>query len=228
MTIPPGWQGEPSWQNPQSPPPPGSHGQYGQPGQYGGYLPQGYHPTYDPDGPHDRYYYAEPPWGPPDAPPGCFAVAHLGKRLLARVVDVLIVIATAVALIVPIVVAARDRDPEMETSVGSSAVAVAFLIVFGGYFLYDGVQNALWSRTLGKRLMRLRVASADAPHLPLSKGIAFGRAALYPMGFTLLGMLPMIGLISTLNSFSPLWDRPRRQAWHDKMAKTVVLNDRRP
>ncbi|MEO3783278.1 RDD family protein [Actinocorallia sp. B10E7] len=198
------------------------------PGQYGGQYPsQAHHPAYDPYGPHDRYYYAAPPWGPPDAPPGYFAVAHLGKRLLARVIDVLIAAVTAVALIVPIMVTAQKRDPEMETAVGNLAVASLFLIVFGGYFLYDGVQNALWSRTLGKRLMRLRVASVDAPHLPLSRGRAFGRAALYPMGFGFLGMLPLIGLITTINSFSPLWDRPKRQAWHDKLAKTVVLNDAR-
>jgi len=199
-------QGDPAWQDPR-------------------YLPQAYYPTYDPDGPHDRYYYAEPPWGPPDAPPGYFAVAHLGKRLLARVVDVLIVVAAAMALLLGI---AQNREAGAGAA-SANLVAVLFLLTaVGGYFLYDGVQNALWSRTLGKRLMRLRVASADAPHLPLSKGVAFGRAALYPMGFTFLGMLPMIGLITTLDSFSPLWDRPRRQAWHDRMAKTVVLNDRRP
>lgn len=203
MTTPSTWQGDPVWQDPQ-------------------YLPQAYYPTYDPDGPHDRYHYAEPPWGPPDAPPGYFAVAHLGKRLLARVIDVLIVVPSGMA---PFVAVAWSLEPG--TTAESSIAVFALLTVFGGYFLYDGVQNALWSRTLGKRLMRLRVASADAPHLPLSRGSAFGRAALYPMGFTFLGMLPMVGLIATLDSFSPLWDRPRRQAWHDRMAKTVVLNDRR-
>ncbi|WP_106398327.1 RDD family protein [Actinocorallia populi] len=239
MTTPPEWQGDPAGQSPAGqlqptflPPddPYGQPGRYPSPERYSppAHRPAVHRPAAGPYGPYDLHRYAEPPWGPPDAPPGYFAVAHLGKRFLARTIDIAASVSLSVCLVVPIVLAFRRQDPATQEAMVHLVVAAFFLIVFGGYFLYDGVQHALWSRTLGKRLMHLRVASADAPHLPLAGGKAFARAALYPAGFTFVGMLPLIGLISLLNDFSPLWDQPRRQAWHDKMAGTVVLNDRRP
>ena len=54
--------------------------------------------------------------------------------------------------------------------------------------------------------------------------IGFGRAALRRFVYQVL-FLPF-GIPGLINALSPLWDR-RRQAWHDKVANSVVVNSPR-
>ncbi|MFD0691435.1 RDD family protein [Actinomadura fibrosa] len=149
-------------------------------------------------------------------------LAHPGRRLAARLIDTLTLIAMTVT---PLLIVIPLAAPGGGSKVPPAAVAAAAITAFALFYLYEAVQLAIWGRTLGMCLLKMRVASATAPEDPLTPSRAFGRAASYPVFFTVIGTLPLLGLISLANSLWLLWDRPLRQCLHDKMAGTLVLND---
>jgi uncharacterized RDD family membrane protein YckC len=217
-----------------SPQPPASAG-YGRPGEPGHSVRPGDGGTGAPAStpasgstpPHAPPPYTPPPYTPPPyaAPPYAlpFQLGHPGRRLLARLIDTLVWSVTATAIVIPLLVSLAPRYPRAE----GAFVGLTILTIFGGYFLYDGVQLALWGRTLGKRVARLRVVAAHPAGERLSVGRAYGRAACYPLGFTLIGVFPIIGMINLLNVLWLCWDQSR-QCLHDKIAKTLVIDDRAP
>jgi uncharacterized RDD family membrane protein YckC len=152
-------------------------------------------------------------------------LAHRGKRLAARVIDVLIVSLLAVALITPLMILVTSLDPDGRTAWVGVGIGGSVLILFGGWLLYEGLQLARWGRTLGKRWMRLRVVSAAPPGAPLTRGKAIGRAAIYPPGFLLVNVLPVVSFVGLLNLLWQFWDKPFRQCLHDKIAGTIVIDD---
>jgi uncharacterized RDD family membrane protein YckC len=86
-------------------------------------------------------------------------LAEPGQRLLARVVDTLVVG-------VPVIVVVRELVS------GHMVDVVAPPAVAGCMFLYEAVQLALWGRTLGKRFAGIEVVAA----LPASATGEAGRA----------------------------------------------------
>ncbi|CNE00986.1 RDD family [Mycobacterium tuberculosis] len=74
-------------------------------------------------------------------------LAEPGQRLLARVVDTLVVG-------VPVIVVVRELVS------GHMVDLVAPPVVAGCMFLYEAVQLALWGRTLGKRFAGIEVVTA--------------------------------------------------------------------
>lgn len=225
--------------NPQPPfPEQPPHGQAypGQPGEPPPYPGHGHpDPAYPGPGGHPAPGYPGPaapgPYGPYAGGPGAGygahpAPAHRGKRLAARLIDIVIWSVVATALIVPLMVYVTDKDPEGETGWVGVGVGGVFLIMFGGFFLYEGIQLAKWGKTIGKKAAGLRVVSSIPPGAPLSTGRAFGRAACYPAGFTLIGLIPLIGIFNLVNVLWQFWDAPLRQCLHDKAAGTMVIDDR--
>ncbi|MBO2463838.1 RDD family protein [Actinomadura violacea] len=93
--------------------------------------------------------------------------------------------------------------------VGTNAISVVLS------FLYFWLMTARWGQTLGKMLLKIRVVRQD-DGLAITNGQAAGRAAFYTV---LGGICGCIGLIDVLWI---LWD-PRKQALHDKVARTVVV-----
>lgn len=93
------------------------------------------------------------------------------------------------------------------------AFALSYFVFFSAYFaLSNGGESGA---TLGKRLLRIRVAD-QYDGTRIGPGRAFLRWVLMGM-FWVFAYLP--GLINLL---WPLWD-PQRQAWHDKLANSVVV-----
>jgi uncharacterized RDD family membrane protein YckC len=88
-------------------------------------------------------------------------------------------------------------------------VLVFYIAINTAYFTYF---HGATGRTPGKMLLGLQVCSSDGA--PISFGIAFLRAVGYLVS-SLLGTIP-IGFIWAA------FDQ-RKQAWHDKIAGTVVL-----
>ncbi|MFG2878273.1 RDD family protein [Streptomyces sp. NPDC048337] len=149
--------------------------------------------------------------------------AGLVRRTLARALDSLILAAVAAAAAWPQVPAATAH---LETKVdaarasgrtttvwlldgtiaGHLGLVLGAVLLFG--VLYEALPTARWGRTPGKKLLGVRVL-ATATLRPPSFGAALRRWLVY----ALLG-LP--------GSLWCLVDRPRRQAWHDKAAKTYV------
>lgn len=146
-------------------------------------------------------------------------IANPGRRLVARLIDITIMTVTVSVLAIPFIVIA-DESPDGANWV----IAPIVLIAFCGFYLYDPIQLALWGRTPGKRIMKLRVAPADAPDAPLTGARGFGRGMTYPLLFSVIGFFPLLGLVSLLNALWLLWDLPLRQCLHDKIAGTVVVN----
>jgi uncharacterized RDD family membrane protein YckC len=76
-------------------------------------------------------------------------LAEPGQRLVARLIDTLIVGP-------PVALVARSLWPESAYGVRPAETATA-LGVAALYLLYDAIQHALWGRTIGKRLTGIRV-----------------------------------------------------------------------
>ena len=112
-------------------------------------------------------------------------------------------------------VAAQQAGPLLAASLVSLLVSAAYFIV----------QTAKYGRTLGKRALGIRVRRADEDALP-----SWGAAALRWLVFlgvpSLVSNVPLLSFFGTifpiLDGLWPLWDQ-RRQAIHDKVAKTIVV-----
>jgi len=115
---------------------------------------------------------------------------------------------------------AEDKQEAVDEGLSFITLAKAALddlgLGFGWAALYFSVFTA-WFRgqTIGKMLLGLRVMKIDGK--PISLWESFGRYGGYSAGIAtgLLGFLQI------------LWD-PNRQAIHDKISETVVLNLRKP
>ncbi|MFD8885517.1 RDD family protein [Streptomyces erythrochromogenes] len=149
--------------------------------------------------------------------------AGLVRRTLARALDSLVFGAVAAAVARPLlpgaaahvqakVDAARASGRTTtvwlldSTIAGSLGLVFAAVLLFG--LLYEVLPTARWGRTPGKKLLGVRVL-ATATLRPPSFGAALCRWLVYAF----------LGLPGSLWC---LVNRPRRQAWHDKAAKTYV------
>ncbi|MBO2451522.1 RDD family protein [Actinomadura barringtoniae] len=158
-------------------------------------------------------------------------LADPGQRLLARIVDTLIVG-------LPVVMVIR------EVVHGHHAEVIATPIVAGALFLYEWPQLALWGRTLGKRFAGVQVVreGAAAPPAPdespggsgdrseRSEGRvgvfrALLRAGVYaaPIAVRPVPILGIIGGLLWVANAGALYEGDRRQAGHDRLAGTVVV-----
>ncbi|MFE2330306.1 RDD family protein, partial [Streptomyces sp. NPDC059385] len=149
--------------------------------------------------------------------------AGLGRRFTARLLDSLVYAAAAYAAARPMVPGATAhlqakvdaaRASGRPTTVwlldatvtGQLALVLGAVLLFG--ILYEVLPTARWGRTPGKGLLGVRVL-ATATLRPPRFGAALSRWLVYAF----------LGLPGSL---ACLANRPRRQAWHDKAAKTYV------
>jgi uncharacterized RDD family membrane protein YckC len=242
-TPPPG---QPGYAQPAYGPPSGPPG-YAQPTGQPGYPQPGYgQPGYGQPG------YGQPaPYGSPYQPyPGTGygyqakdpSLAEWWQRLLARIIDGLVLSVLIIPLWVPafssLVNKLRNINNQYAANPNSPAAQAAirhvtgqffghiFLVVIAGLAIalaYDWLQHGLWGQTLGKRAMGTMVVTADT-RSKISVGAAGGRAAVY----VLPSVVPFVGgLFALLNELWLLWDQ-RRQCLHDKAAHTVVIKTRGP
>ncbi len=96
-----------------------------------------------------------------------------------------------------------------------SALGVAFVIALGYFAFLDGGKSG---QTIGKRAVGIAVRDADSGG-PIGAGRALARRVFFFA--TYLGF----GILFVINGLSPLWDQ-RRQAWHDKVARSFVVSVR--
>ena len=149
-------------------------------------------------------------------------LASPGRRLVARIIDVVIIVAVVVFLTI-VGIAGLVLGSETEAGVLEAA---ALFVGFGGLalftivvLLYEPTLIALRGQTLGKMAMRIMVVRAENGEVP-GWGKAIGRWILPG----LLGLIPVVGgLLVLLVYLSLLWD-DSRQGWHDKMGTTVVID----
>ncbi len=168
------------------------------------------------------------------------ALAEWWQRLLARLVDDIILVVLTSPLWVSVLLPAFRRVERLASQypdLSQPAAAQAFnnslshlmagmidtFLLLGAAvgivsFGYDWLQHGLWGQTIGKRVMGTKVVTADT-RSPISGQAACGRAAVY----ALVPVVPSVGgLFALVNESWLLWD-PRRQCLHDKAARTVVV-----
>lgn len=93
----------------------------------------------------------------------------------------------------------------------ATLVGLVVAVVYSG--LLDGSSHG---QTVGKMAMRIQVRDAN-----VGGPIGFGRAALRRLIYQALFFA--LGIPGVINGLSPLWDK-HRQAWHDKVVQSVVVN----
>ncbi|WP_406106343.1 RDD family protein [Streptomyces sp. NBC_01003] len=223
MTSGPGG-GSPSWaQQVHQLAQPGRSGQLGQSAQ-----PAAGEPA-EPEGPVT-------PWKPVANDPFLAAAqaqasarpAGPGKRLAARLIDTVVLGAVTAVAAVPLGTKAVDHiDGKIDAAKASGRQATVWLLdgTTGAYLgivlavllvagvLYEALPTAKWGRTLGKKVCGLQVRDIEEHAAP-----TFGAALRRWLVYSVTGLLA-IGVVGVLWC---LFDRPWRQCWHDKAARTFV------
>ncbi|UUN27139.1 RDD family protein [Streptomyces sp. FIT100] len=176
------------------------------------------------------------PWKPPVDDPFLQAAqaqaaarpAGLGRRLVARLIDTLVLGAIAGAVSFPFVSRALTHIDEKiqaakmsgetvtvwlldATTITQFGIALAVLLLLG--VVYEALPTAKWGCTLGKKLLGLEVRDIES-HGPPGFAAALRRWLVHGV----LGVLA-IGVVNVLWC---LFDHPWRQCWHDKAARTFV------
>jgi uncharacterized RDD family membrane protein YckC len=95
-------------------------------------------------------------------------------------------------------------------------VTIATLVITAAYTV---PQVALYGRTLGKRVVGLRIRPVEGAAVVTWRQSVL-RWMIQGAGWLICSLLLVIDLLW------PLWDRPLRQAIHDKAARTIVVRDR--
>jgi uncharacterized RDD family membrane protein YckC len=132
-------------------------------------------------------------------------------RLAAFVIDMAVISFSLTLLVAGIVFVVRLIAPEFGVPEVSGLVYGVSLLIFG--FLYLWISYAVFGKTIGKTIVGLRVVSADG-RIAMNSKQPLVRVLTYPLGFAVLG----IGLLGVVFN-------PRRQAWHDRFARTAVVYD---
>ncbi|MEC3994416.1 RDD family protein [Actinacidiphila sp. DG2A-62] len=133
-----------------------------------------------------------------------------GKRVLARIIDIVIVLIPAF-LLDWASVGLHGSD----FTAGRSAVGGVFTAGIG--FLYEFVMTRSTGQTFGKRAMGLRAAMLDNGAVPTAQASALRALVLWLPAFCCSCVWFLIIGITVA------FDRPYKQGLHDKAAKTVVV-----
>ncbi|MFE9292762.1 RDD family protein [Streptomyces niveus] len=224
---PPGDGGPPRYGDPyggSNPPPPGD--------PYGGSNPP---PPGDPYGgsnpppPGDPYGGSAPPppgdpYGGNDPLRGMPPLASVGKRILARIVDWLIVAIPLAVIAIPFNVYRHWSDEsnswnDTVNGMNGGGQWVFRIITIIAYVGYDMVMVQRGGQTFGKMLFKTRVAMLNDGRVPDSRASFLRAVVLWVPALVCCACLwPLLLLILLL------LDRPYRQGLHDKAAKTVVVS----
>jgi uncharacterized RDD family membrane protein YckC len=145
-------------------------------------------------------------------------LAGSGKRVLARIIDMILV-----GIVVWLLswgfgfaqYTVDTDDIEYGKSFGQEVVAAIL------YIAYDTLMISRTGQTLGKRLFDLRVADLDNGATP-SVQTSLTRAAVLWLPFAFCCACVWTAIAGGWSFF----DRPYKQGLHDKAAKTVVVSTR--
>ncbi|MFC7974641.1 RDD family protein [Streptomyces cinereoruber] len=202
---------------PGGPPPPGNP--YGSP--YGGGGGSPYDNMPPPPPPYGGGYGGG--YGGADPLAGMPPLADSGRRILARLIDWVIVAVPLAIIGIPFKVYDRvSSDDDFGDAVNSfngGGQLVFQLITIVAYVAYDTILTARNGRTLGKKLMKLRVAMLnDGSTPPMSQSLLRAVVLWLPALICCACLWPLLLLILILV------DKPYKQGLHDKAAKTVVVS----
>jgi uncharacterized RDD family membrane protein YckC len=165
---------------------------------------------------------AAPPWyGPPAGwSPPRWEYSRKSRRMIAGLIDGFVINTVAHGLTSSLYTELHRERHGIAYGVVSTLVYVICAI-----FLFV-LPQARWGQTLGKRAMEIRVVRAGD-----GGAISYGQSTLRELIFAPLNVVVgcgnliivlAVGVLSLLDPAWISWD-PRRQALHDKVARTVVV-----
>jgi uncharacterized RDD family membrane protein YckC len=194
--------------------------------------PPPWHQPGGPETPPGAPFHGQPPsvhgtavptwYGPPA---GWYAprweYSRKSRRMIAGLIDNFILNTIADGVTVFLYTGLHRERHGIAYGVVSTLVEVIFMI-----FLFV-LPQARWGQTLGKRAMDIRVVRAGD-----GGAIGYGQSTLRELIFAPLGLvigfdnLVIVAVVGVLSLLDPAWISwdPRRQALHDKVARTVVLH----
>jgi uncharacterized RDD family membrane protein YckC len=143
-------------------------------------------------------------------------LADSGKRVLARIIDMILVGVVVWLLSWAFHTAEYNVDAdkvEYGKSVGQSVIAAVL------YTAYDTILISRSGQTLGKRLLNMRVANLDDGSTP-SWQASLIRAAVLWLPFAFCCACVWTAICGGWSFF----DRPYKQGLHDKAARTVEVS----
>jgi uncharacterized RDD family membrane protein YckC len=178
---------------------------------------------------------------PVQARPHGLALAGLGRRLVARLIDIAVVLALNVVVngyfayqwaqgFAPIWRATMNQVSNGNTSFNvqqesprtEGLLWIMLIVATLVWLAYEAPAIAGRGQTLGKRIMRIKVVAVESTQ-PLGFARAFRRwmrLGIWTLAWGCLGL----GLIAQfIDALSPTFDPLLRQAFHDKVAGTVVV-----
>ncbi|MEU5654769.1 RDD family protein [Streptomyces sp. NPDC047737] len=215
---PPPPPGQPPEDDPFSKRPPQGPGPGGSP--YGGGTPP------PPPPPPGQGPYGGGPYGGADPLAGMPPLAEPGRRILARLIDFLIISIPLYLISLPfggaVDVTSDDGNDDFGTAVGntySGHQLVWSLIGLVVYVAYDTYFTHKDGRTPGKRLLKMRVAMLNDGSVPDTSSSLMRAVVLW-----LPALLCCPCLWWLINIVLMFTDKPYRQGLQDKAGKTVVVS----
>ncbi|WP_329067822.1 RDD family protein [Streptomyces sp. NBC_01429] len=169
--------------------------------------------------------YGGSPYGGTDPLAGMPPLAPFGKRLLARIIDVLIIF-IPLAIISAFTGGAwgsangNGEWDNVTNQVNTGRHWIWSLISLVVYVGYDTYMTKKYGQTLGKRWMKIRVAMLNNGAVPDTNASLLRAAVLWLPALLCCFVLWWIIIVATI-----LASRPYRQGLHDKAARTVVVSD---
>ncbi|GGV32965.1 RDD family protein [Streptomyces spectabilis] len=160
--------------------------------------------------------YGGDPYGGQDPLSGMPPLADSGKRVLARIIDMVLVGIVVWALSWLFGTHEYDLDPDKVDagkSFGQSLLAAVLYIAYDSYFISKSGQ------TLGKKWLGMRVANLNDGATPTLQS-ALARAAVLWVPFAFCCACVWTAICGGWSFF----DKPYKQGLHDKAAKTVVVS----
>nr|WP_231126964.1 RDD family protein [Motilibacter aurantiacus] len=156
----------------------------------------------------------------------------MGKRLGARILDALIIGIPAVVVLTVLWVLAFaagdstdvvDANGEVTTNLDPNIpllllAILATVVVAVIAFLYEPVLTAKRGATYGKSILGIKVTMLDGS--PITSGASWARWAVFQLPGIVVPFWQLVFAIS------PFFDGDRRQGFHDKLAKTLVVEAR--
>ncbi len=145
--------------------------------------------------------------------PGAVTLAPLWRRLVAQILDQVLVFA-------PVILVALALGVRSSRDVTDHAFAINVAVITVA-FSYDFVMIALLGRTVGKLALGTRVVRVDTAGPVLWSSAAI--RALVPLA---AGVIPGVGAFASMVVYATAFFDRRRQGWHDKAAGTIVVMHR--
>jgi uncharacterized RDD family membrane protein YckC len=153
---------------------------------------------------------------PVSAPTGTLVYAGFGPRLVAVIIDSLLLTALMIPFLIAIFVflSKSSMSGEAPSPLAMIVIAGCYLVITVIGLLYQLIFIGKKGATPGKKFMKLRVTFPDGTY-----PIGIGKAFLRMIGYMLSGMICYIGFLMVI------FDKEQHRALHDKIAGTVVIRE---